>query len=205
MTYLSCHTAMETFKAKARTLPEFWKNKIKYKHQQNKSTAKTTVKQQMPPRLEDTNEKMTEFTYLEAKLTKDGNSESELKARTSKARRAFVALKNIWKTNKMINTTKICLLKSNVLSVLLYAAESWKVTKAIFQMLDVFQSKCLRRILRIYWANKISNKKLHETTGPIYLEVKRRRWRWVGHVCRIPLTSTPRERGKTKGDVEKIS
>ncbi|XP_041362977.1 uncharacterized protein LOC121378725 [Gigantopelta aegis] len=72
-------------------------------------------------------------------------------------------------------------------------AESWKVTKGICQMLEVFQNKCFRGILRIYWPNKITNKELQERTGmqPISLEVKRRRWKWIGHVCRMPLTSIP--------------
>ena len=74
-------------------------------------------------------EEVTEFTYLGTKLTNDGNSESEVKATTSKARGAFVALNNIWKNNKITNRTNIRLFKSNVLSVLIYAAESWKDTK----------------------------------------------------------------------------
>ena len=62
-------------------------------------------------------------------------------------------------------------------------------------MLEVFSpNKCLGRILRIYWPHKTSNKELHERTGmqPISLEVKRRIWRWIGHICRMQLTSIPR-------------
>ncbi|KAI0231053.1 hypothetical protein LSAT2_018566 [Lamellibrachia satsuma] len=88
-------------------------------------------------------EEVTEFTYLGAKVSTDGNSESEIKARIRKARGAFAALKNIWKTNKISNRTKIRLFKSNVLSVLLYAAESWKVTKSICQMLLEREMKAL--------------------------------------------------------------
>ncbi|XP_041362130.1 uncharacterized protein LOC121378097 [Gigantopelta aegis] len=101
-------------------------------------------------------EEVTEFTYLGAKVTTDGNSISEVKARISKARGAFAALKNIWKTNKISNRTTIRLFKSNVLSVLLYEVESWKVTKGICQILEVFQNKCPRRILCIYWLKKKS-------------------------------------------------
>ena len=90
--------------------------------------------------------------------------------------------------------TKIRIFKSNVLSVLLYVAESWKVTKGICHMREVFQNNCLRRILHIFWPNKITNAELHERTGmlPISLEEKKRRWRWIGHVNRMPLTSIPR-------------
>ena len=83
-------------------------------------------------------EEVTEFTYLGAEVTKVGNSESEINSRISKAREAFAALKNIWKTSKRTN---IRLFKSNVFSVLLYVAESRKVAKGICQMLEVLFSK----------------------------------------------------------------
>ena len=63
-------------------------------------------------------EDVTEFTYLGAKVTKDGNTEAEIKTTISKARGAFAALKIIWKK------TKIRIFKSNVL---LYAAYFWKM------------------------------------------------------------------------------
>ena len=122
-------------------------------------------------------EDVTEFTYLGAKVTKDGNTEAEIKTRINKARGAFAALKNIWKTKMISKKTKIRIFKSNVLSVLLYAAESWKVTKGICHMLEVFQNKCLRRIVHIFWPNKITNAELHDRTGmlPISLEVKKKK------------------------------
>lgn len=57
-----------------------------------------------------------------------------------------------------INISKVCILKSNVLSVLLFRAESWKVTKSVCQRLKA--STCLKRILGIYRPNKISNYEL---------------------------------------------
>ena len=139
-------------------------------------------------------EDVTEFTYLGAKVTKDGNTEAEIKTSINKARGAFAALKNISKMKMISKKTKIRIFKSNVLSVLLYAAESWKVTKGICHMLEVFQNKCLRRILHIFWPNNITNAELHDRTGmlPISLEVKKRRWRWIGHVNRMPPTTIPR-------------
>ena len=136
-----------------------------------------------------------------AKVTKDGNTEAEIKTRINKARGAFAAQKNIWKTKMISKKTRIRIFKSNVLSVLLYAAESWKVTKVtkgICHMLEVFQNKCLRRIMYIFWPNKISKAELHKRTGmlPILLEVEKRRWRWIGHVNRIPPTSIPKIAGR---------
>ena len=110
-------------------------------------------------------------------MTKDGNTEAEIKTRISKAAGAFAALKNIfillfWKRKKISKKTKIRVFKSNVLSVLLYAAESRKVTKGICHMLEVFQHKCPRIILHIFFQNTLSNTELYERTGmlPISLE-----------------------------------
>ena len=78
-------------------------------------------------------------------MTKDGNTEADIKTRINKARGAFAALKNTWKTKMISKKTKplfsyrISIFKSNVLSVLLYAVAYWKVTKRICHMLEVFQ------------------------------------------------------------------
>ena len=70
-------------------------------------------------------EDVTEFTYLGAKVTKDGNTEAEIKTRINKTRGAFAVLKNIWKTKMISKKTKIRIYMSNILIILLYAAESW--------------------------------------------------------------------------------
>ena len=64
--------------------------------------------------------------------------------------------------------------KSDVLSVLF--------SKSVCQKQDVFQNKCLRGILGIYWPKKISNYELSRKTcvRPVSLKVKQRRWRWIG-------------------------
>ena len=70
----------------------------------------TTVKQQTQTvRLgEQDIEEVTEFTYLGAKVEKDGNTEAEIKTIyiiINKARGAFAVLKNIWKTKKISKKT----------------------------------------------------------------------------------------------------
>ena len=74
----------------------------------------------------------------------------------------FPALKNIWKKKKISKKTKIHIFKCNVLSALLHAPESWKYTKGICHMLELFQYKCLRRILHVFWPNILLNVELQE-------------------------------------------
>jgi len=59
---------------------------------------------------------------------------------------------------------------------------------------SVFHTKSLRRILRIFWSNKISNEDLlrqckQENMTMILL---RRRWKWIGHLIRKDRNSITR-------------
>lgn len=83
-------------------------------------------------------------------------------ARISKARGAYAAL-------------------SNVLGILLYGAESWKVTKAISNKIYTFQNSCLYILLRIFWPNTITNEKFYTRTNTNHLSqvLSKRMWQWM--------------------------
>ncbi|XP_068680188.1 two pore channel protein 1-like [Montipora foliosa] len=74
--------------------------------------------------------------------------------------------------------------QSNVRSTLLYASETWRPNKKLESKLRGFEGRCLRRILKVRWQEKVSNEEIWRRTGMnnIVLEVKRRRWTWLGHV-----------------------
>ena len=100
-------------------------------------------------------EEVSYFTLLDAKVRTDGNTEAEDKDQQGKG--SICGSEEHLEDENDQQESKDTHFKSNVLSALLYAAESWKVTKLICHMLEVFQNKCLRRILHIFWPNKISN------------------------------------------------
>ena len=68
------------------------------------------------------------------------------------------------------------------------------MTKTISHKQEVFHNRCLHRILRIYWPQTISNYELCRRTGtePITQQVRQKRWRWIGHVLRMPPAALPR-------------
>ena len=76
-----------------------------------------------------------------------------------------------WYSNQ---DTKI---KTLVRPVLLYGCETWKITKNDERKLNSFQYQCLRRILRIRWQQRMTNKRVVETAeiNEISREVRRRR------------------------------
>lgn len=139
-------------------------------------------------------EDVQEFVYLGSKMTTNGDCNAEVNTRISKENQAFAMLKPIWRSTALSIHTKIRIYKSNVISVLLYGSECWKTTAAIEHKLAVFQNKCLRRMLKVYWPSTISNDDLRKKTGvqAIQQTIQERRWRWLGHVCRMPANSLTR-------------
>ena len=67
---------------------------------------------------------VNKFTDLGSKMTTDGDAESKINARLSKAGQAFASLRNIWKSKRISLKTKLRFFKSNVLTTLLHGCES---------------------------------------------------------------------------------
>ena len=64
--------------------------------------------------------------------------------------------------------------------------ETWLVTNEIQCKIQTFVNRCLRYIYRIWWPNIISYKDLWKVTGQedINLEIRKRKFRWIGHTLR---------------------
>ncbi|KAI0214349.1 hypothetical protein LSAT2_000556 [Lamellibrachia satsuma] len=140
-------------------------------------------------------EEVETFTYLGSVINKRGGTDADVRARIGKARVAFLQLKNIWSSRVLSSRTKIRLFNSNVKMVLLYGAETWRITNTTINKEQTFVNNCLRRILQIHWPDTISNSELWEKTQqrPVEEEIRRRRWAWIGHSLRKPVTSTTRQ------------
>ena len=95
-------------------------------------------------------------------------------------------LNNVWKSSQYSIKLKLRLYQSCVISTLLYGSECWRMTESDLKKLSTFHTKNLRRILRIFWPETISNQELlarcnQDNMGTI---IMRRRWKWIGHVMR---------------------
>ncbi|VDO77940.1 unnamed protein product, partial [Schistosoma curassoni] len=131
--------------------------------------------------------------------------------RIDKARVAFLQLKNIWNSRQLSTNIKVRIFNTNVKAVLLYRAETLRTTTTTIKKVQVFINSCLRKILNIHWPDTISNSLLWERTNqlPAKEEIRKRRWKWIGHtlrkssnyITRQALTCNPegeRKRGRPK-------
>ena len=131
-------------------------------------------------------EEVDKFEYLGATVSKQGGGTEDINNRINKARCTFKKLNKVWSAGNIRRRTKVRLYNALVKTVLLYGCETWKMNKGDEKKLNTFQYRCLRRILNIKWQDKITNKEVQERTQArdISLEVKKRRWKFIGHVLR---------------------
>ncbi|CAH8650842.1 unnamed protein product [Schistosoma guineensis] len=165
----------------------------------------------------ETLEDVESFTYLGSIIDEQGGSDADVKARIGKAMVAFLQLKNIWNSKQLSTNIKVRIFNTNVKAVLLYGAETWRTTTTTIKKVQVFINSCLRKILNIHWPDTISNSLLWERTNqlPDEEEIRKRRWKWIGHtlrkssncITRQALTWNPewkRKRGRPKNTLRRI-
>ena len=161
-------------------------NKTKIMKAKNKSKKKINIRGQDL-------EEVEHFKYLGSYISVDSDIEKEISARIGQAANSFNKLQNIWRSTILSKSTKIKIYKSNVRSVLLYASETWRTNQRIESRLRGFEGRCLRRILKIHWEQRITNEEISRRTGVnnITEEVKKRRWKWLGHLLRMDRNRHP--------------
>ena len=62
----------------------------------------------------------------------------------------------------------VCLVKAMVFPVVMYGCESWTIKKAEHKRIDVFELWCWRRLLKVPWTARRSNKSILMEINPEY-------------------------------------
>ena len=87
-------------------------------------------------------ETVTDFIFLDSKITADGDCSHEIKRRLLLGRKAMTNLDNILKSRDITLPTKICLVKAMVFPVVMNGCEGWTIKKAEHQRIDAFELWC---------------------------------------------------------------
>ena len=77
-------------------------------------------------------------------------------------------LDSIFKSRDIILPAKVHLVKAIVFPVVIYGCESWTMNKAEHQRIDAFELECWRRLLRVPWTARRSNKSTLKEISPEY-------------------------------------
>ena len=105
-------------------------------------------------------ETVSDFILGGSKITADGECSHEIKRRLLLGRKVMTNLDSILKSRDITLSTKVCLVKAMVFSVVMYGCESWTVKKAERRRSDAFELWCWRRLLRVPWTARRSNQSI---------------------------------------------
>ena len=105
----------------------------------------------MANRWGNTIKRVTDFIFLDFKITVVDDCSHEIKRCLLLGRKAMTNLDSLLKNRVITLPTKVCLVKAMFFPVVMYGCESWTVKKAENQRVDAFELWCWRRLLRVPW------------------------------------------------------
>ena len=77
-------------------------------------------------------------------------------------------LDSILKSRDITLLTKVDIVKAMVFPAVMYGCESWTITKAEHQRIDVLKLWCWKRLLRVPWTESRSNKSMLKEINSVY-------------------------------------
>ena len=104
----------------------------------------------------ETVEAVSDFGFLDSKVTADGDCSHEIKIRLLLGRKVMTNLDSILKSRDITLPTKVRLVKAMVFPVVMYGCEIWTVKKAEHRKTDAFELWCWRRLSRVPWTARRS-------------------------------------------------
>ena len=113
-------------------------------------------------------ETVTDFIFLGSKIIADGDCSHEMKRCLFPGRKTMTNLDSILKSGDSTLPTKVHLVKAMFFPVILYECESWTIKKAECRRIDAFELWCWRRLLRVPWTGRKSNKSILNEISPEY-------------------------------------
>ena len=121
-----------------------------------------------------------------SKTTADGDYSHEIKRHFLVRRKAMTNLHSILRSRDITRTTKFCLVKAIVFTVVMYGCESWTIKKAEHRRIDAFELWCWRRLLRGPWSARSIQSILKEMSPEYLLErlMLKLKLQYFGHLMR---------------------
>ena len=101
-------------------------------------------------------------------MSANGDCSHEIKRCLLLGRKVMTNLDSILKSRDINLSTKVCLVKAMVFTVVMYGCESWIIKKAESKRIDAFELWCWRRLLRVPWNARRSNQSILKEISPEY-------------------------------------
>ena len=100
--------------------------------------------------------------------TSDGHYSHEMKRRLLLGRKVMTNIDSLLKSRDVALPTKVHLVKTMVLPLVMYVCESWTIKKAESWRICAFEQWCWRRLLWVPWTARRSNQSILKEIGAEY-------------------------------------
>lgn len=132
-------------------------------------------------------EYVKEFKYLGSIKSSNGSCSSDIRARIGMAKQRMIQLKNIWRDWAISKRLKLQLLKALVWPAMCYGCEAWTLKKEDENKINAAEMWFYRRLLRVSWTAKRTNKSILEelnTDRVLLSTIRERKMKYLGHAIR---------------------
>ena len=116
----------------------------------------------------ETVETVSDFIFLDSKITADGDCSREIKRHLLLGRKVMISLDSTLKNRNITLPTKVCLVKAMIFPVVTYGCVSWTIKKAECQRTDAFKLWYWRRLLTVTWTPRRSSQSILKEISPEY-------------------------------------
>ena len=118
-------------------------------------------------------------------------SKHEILSRIVQTTAALSRLKIIWRDKNISLASKVKLMRTLILSIFLYACESWTLTAGIERRIQALAMRCYRSLLNISYKDNVTNEEVRNRIqnaigvhDDLLTMVKKWKLRWYGHISR---------------------
>ena len=116
----------------------------------------------------ETMETVTDFIFLDSKITEDGACSHEIKRSLLLIRKAMTNLDSILKSRDITLPTNFSLVKAMVFPVVMHGCRIWTIKKAEHRRIDAFELWWWRRLLKVPWSARRFNQSILREIRPEY-------------------------------------
>ena len=103
---------------------------------------------------------MTDFILGGSKITEDGDCSHKIKRHLLLGRKTVANLDSILKSRDITLPTNVHIVKAMIFLVVMYEGENWTIRRLSTEELMAFELWCWRKLLRVPWIARRSNKSI---------------------------------------------
>ena len=133
-------------------------------------------------------EEVETYRYLGVDVSSDGGMEEEVNHRITEARRAWGAMKDVWKKRHISREAKVGMYEGIIEPTLLYGCEAWVMKARDRKRVEAVEMNCLRNICGVRRIERVSNAEIRRRCGKnvsVSQKMDQGVLRWFGHVERM--------------------